>query len=990
MSVEKAGLTPGQIYQKAYQRFNQLDAGDGAQDGKINLCVLNKAGETSSVAPFDRDGSNSIHFHEYALGTVNPSALGQSGTAVSENITVIVETLERAKWGEEQIDEFLQIIFQGAGENLTEVLDETAQCISILAKRSLEIFPKVEVANLSLTEHILSPSKADTPQGRLEQLLTILSTACGITVLARQEQMAGQALEQTMAAIFGKTSCAVFLIKPVHGMQNRRLLAALLEGSHSVFNGIAPQEFVDKLNSLDENTCCFLAQAALTGKFESLQDLEDWAQELVGCDMASDDGLIPLLWSDLIKDEKEISAWRNIFSSLSPFQKEVFTSLLQQNAIANIDEARAILLILSPDDLQEELGDLGLSVNNWFELSDLNVREKEAYEKLRLASSAKERTAIIARFNARDISREEGYSAGDGVYATTINWTKVAELLNYKAGISLEAEFAPLLIEAARQLPLSASLDQVKVFFKKVPDQYILSQLLAGEKTKEKLLHWADLYWKEIRPMLGHVFLQTDKLEYGSRLRGQLSRQGMEFGRAVSTADKPSFIAAIDVVDFNTLEARSIPAHFAVLGSNRILVTLCDRAYYQSFIMNPDNPRSFREFIRTNLGEADDPSQAYFVCYFPKIQLSRAGQSYTVSTNYQTTEGNPEILFGKTSSSTASGGPNAEDQKTALSLFMQALEEEDFYLDESGAFFQDHLSDSLLGRIAQEEYLEFEEIFELMQIMDTGRAKVILCNVFGISDEDYACYTEELEMVLRDASAAQEQMSREEFLLRALEICDGRAMLASILAYNVLYETREVLLERYPAAFYIEPGQQDPVGAIYHYYGTFFGAYAVQKCLVERYYSDPNYAEQIDQQVEEIKAKIQINPQSQTIEGVTDLELLLYIQYRLLQEQDAEMREILTLAGIFKEEVFEDADTTQEVFSDVMGMSAGHALHEAVYGVELTRRGATFSLSDNYRDAFVAMLTKKVDAGAEIGLTDTYLIADMLGLSLRVILSALF
>ena len=73
-----------------------------------------------------------------------------------------------------------------------------------------------------------------------------------------------------------------------------------------------------------------------------------------------------------------------------------------------------------------------------------------------------------------------------------------------------------------------------------------------------------------------------------------------------------------------------------------------------------------------------------------------------------------------------------------------------------------------------------------------------------------------------------------------------------------------------------------------------------------------------------------------TLEKTDFVKLLKFIQLRLIQTGNTSAVEILSLAGIGKEEVKEDEETSRETFYDFEGMMSGHSFFATSHDITLT------------------------------------------------------
>jgi len=428
--------------------------------------------------------------------------------------------------------------------------------------------------------------------------------------------------------------------------------------------------------------------------------------------------------------------------------------------------------------------------------------------------------------------------------------------------------------------------------------------------------------WETLGSDLGHIIYGEDKADYDNLLGSNLTREGMD-----------SFSAPFMVVDLNNMERRTYAAAVRVIDENRVLYTVNVGGVLKAGVVNPKDTSTSKFFLRQAFPQDDQ----YLLCYFPKVSLTDEG--WQVQAKYEKRDRYYENLLGK---------DDFENNLTpAVDNFMRAFAKEDQFKQESYAAFQKLVTPDLLQKLRSEPALDVQGILDLMLVMADSRCREEAPAIFGISSAEYASYEEKILQFLEEAK----NLSREEFLVEAIKICDGRAALAAVIAYNTLLPLGEIgnnaLFTRYPRAFRMLEDMQDQAGSIYHYYGTFFAAYSLQRWLVDRYHQDGKFASTIDKWGTRLqKGNGTANLDTATLSEYYDLLLIAQFQYLSVGGSDA--KEIMSLAGIFFEEVYEDRELSKETHEDIRGMSAGHAFYELVSGNKLVEEAS-------WRKVFVNM-----------------------------------
>lgn len=471
---------------------------------------------------------------------------------------------------------------------------------------------------------------------------------------------------------------------------------------------------------------------------------------------------------------------------------------------------------------------------------------------------------------------------------------------------------------------------------------FSLAQLTSAVAEHPYLQAFIQENWRDLRPFFGPLFYQDAKYLYHYALGQELQEQGIAFNETFSGG---GFSAPVRIIDLNNLTDETYPAHFSYLAPHRVMVSVRSGEEEKVGFYNIYDTSSVKYCWRKLFAER--PGKAYLLAYYPHIEEAADG-GLRVNMNYTVNEGLAENLIGRNDFEGNLG--------KALWRFETAFAGEDQYLEGEKAELEELLTPELTEKIRQEPPLDYNDIYRLMLVMQNTSCEDEVREIFSISDQDYSGYETRIEEILETGQG----MSPAAFLIRAAEACDGRITLAALISYNLLFRKGQTvynsLFVRYPSAFQLEENLQDQAGAVYHFMGCFFSAYALQNSLVHKYYAEPEFRAEIDREIESLQEKVEIDYSSGEIDGISEYGLLLLLQLRALKEDRPGQRELMTMAGIFYEEVIEDREITREVEFDFRGMAAGHAMYEIISGETLTRQGEWLSYNDNRRESFTNLL----------------------------------
>ena len=796
------------------------------------------------------------------------------------------------------------------------------------------------------------------------------------------------------------------------------LLIDSFEGNHFVIepkvspnNASSIADFLNVLRPLKGWGQLEFFSALLDKDLVTLSNIEGWVSYTATMNPESQvtkDLALSLL--NHTTDPEELRAWVNALDFLqSPDQAEVVQGLINpynrivtspeqltewQDAIRLVkryDDAEKInteitrRAIRTPKDIENALSgsqrvrQAAQRSLVYVEDISFSATETRVYQHLHeMIDSGQDASAIldyIASMNQTDVSFANGYRGEQSVLDGTLNFGEILDRL-YKTFPDLDDRLTPELESRLDSLvnnsgQIIGSEAEVRAFFKSIPNRQIMDRLLSNDSYKEKIGVLLGEYWAQVRPFAGHIFYGEDKVDYSSHLSQDLQAAGRPWSQEIdfTTTDAngipiDSFDCSIMYVDLNTMERHEIPLTVDVFGGDRQLVRLtATQEFYktqsiETDIINPNEPNLMKSYLESLIRR----DSRYHVFYYPKVSISQDGTSYQVNMDYDSVEGSPENLLRKTFPK-GEACASSPDTQIAMDNFSEAFEMEDQYYEEALEVFSDMPETVRLGA-ESEPYMEVEELFDIMHTMHSQSCETdAFLSAFEISRDEYQAYKDGIYHILE----TETNMTPAEFLMKAIEVCDGRPMLASATCFNILREEGETssnnLKILYPNAFADLPGVIDEAGSIYHFMGCFFGSYSVQRCLVDRYYTDSSFQASIDQQLEDYKSRFSIDLSTGETSGLNEVEMSLMIQYDFLRGGNIHMKEVLALGGVFDEEVREDQDTSQEVFYDFRGMAAGHAFYEATSGTSLSRNDNWNPLdnNDNRRRMFVELLRGYVD-----------------------------
>lgn len=591
---------------------------------------------------------------------------------------------------------------------------------------------------------------------------------------------------------------------------------------------------------------------------------------------------------------------------------------------------------------------------------DLSPEEKNILGELENAlrtSGLEGVLSLVRQHREETLAREIAYSGSDDVLADQLNWNEVFGVLFTKHPM-LKEQIVEELTEQLKGTDFENDREAYRQILKSIPCRQVLDELRMAEDLglDEKLPE----LWRDARELFGEISQGGDKIDYAQQLRAALAAQNISWDQTF--AARP-FYVPITFVDLNTMETQTDLGMVIPLpeeGKYILAIRNHSTGLWEGRVLSAEgSTNTLKNFWRKNVFNGDIDS--YFLAYFPKIQLDNG--SMAVNIEYEAPEGTYEHFCGK-----LAGLKDEENYQKALGKYQQAFASEEQYFAEQMEEFGEHMPEGLAAKARNEELPAFDDLMGLITKMDSSGAEEQIKQIFNLSDEEFAHYQKEIEDILLEIEGKANRgesytpLSPAAFLLKAIEKCEGNALKAAALTYSLLFKrsgqcSTGNLTAVYPNAFDWESiDAADKSGAVYHFMGTFFAAYGVQACLVRRYYTETPFRQEVDSRREQLLKVLTTGGELDFNDEEQQTRLLTLTQYLLLSKGDAHQKEVFTLAGIFKEEVAEDQDTSNEVFHDFRGMAAGHAFYQLVWGENFTENGAWFSLNDDRRDAFVGLL----------------------------------
>jgi hypothetical protein len=593
--------------------------------------------------------------------------------------------------------------------------------------------------------------------------------------------------------------------------------------------------------------------------------------------------------------------------------------------------------------------------------ADLNPAESKLLAELEAArhNGVDAVLGVVYEHKKETLPREIAYPGDDQTLASQVNWNEIAGVL-----FTNHPELREKIIERLEEKLAAADPENKPDEFKKIllsiPCREVLDLVLYDKADNIEPL------WREARPLFGHITQGGDKLDYATHLQAALDAQGVAWNEAVPSQAVYVPMTFVDLNDTSTKTSTGLIIPLPEEGKHVLLIENPDEGIWEGRILSSQSSATmlkafWRRRINTSISDA-----SYFLAYYPKVHVS--GDNMTINLEYDSHEKIYEHFCGK-----ITGAQDTEKYQKALAKFEEAYANEDVYFAEQMGELQSHLSGDLVDKVKQEELPTIDDLIALIYKMDDIGGEEHIKESLGVTNEEFQKYENEVAGILAEieakANAGQsyEPLSPAAFLAKAIEKCDGRALVAAAISYSFLYKqsgnsSGGNLTTVYPHAFDWEGiDASDKSGAVYHFMGTFFSSYGVQTCLVHRYYTDKDFQVSADKRRDELldffakTDSLDFNDQDQQVK------LLSLTQYMLLGKGNIHQKEIFTLSGIFKEEVQEDQDTSNEVFYDTRGMAAGHAFYQMVWGETLTTKGEWTTLNDNRRNAVVDLLANSAN-----------------------------
>ncbi|MFH1618033.1 MAG: hypothetical protein ABIB65_05635, partial [Candidatus Margulisiibacteriota bacterium] len=757
MSVTAPKITPHIQAFKSYYKLNEAD-------------LRPKPG--SKPDPRDLNNDGKISLFEFVDSTVEVSKLNQTGKLVNETIEKLHRAAMSSGWTEEEFESLLTIIFEGCGNDLADILTELDNYNNYSENNALFKTIKngafiVKGKSLPLLNLVLNKGSQKDPELTMCQTMTIISSVSGLLC---HLNFANKAENDFFDYLFKILASTIPVIK---GHKNRTLFCSLLEKNAAIFTPEKIEAWLKAINDISGETCNHLI--SVSKKINSIEDLEKWKKclEAIKIDeKGAEEELALILVADTIKTPADATKGAALFRSLSQYQKSCLVSLCQQSTFESLEEARSMLSPLE-DSAFNANSELYLSEDLFIpaSLKDMTEKEQKAFQTLKpLFDSGTPASLILKRICSmrKEVSKKEAYDGRQSVIADTINWDRVLSLLFFNHCLTFELKDE--LVNSGNSIKKDAPYEQVEEFYKLIPSRQMFREIYEDNpELAKKFDYWQKKHWQKIRMMTGHIFLGDDKTQYHYSLKNSLARQNILLETPINN---DGFYASLEVVNLNTMQKEVMPAYYRVLSPSKVMVAFKRNEVVDAFVYNPSNPRSLRETMRIKFGEADD-ADTYLIYYMPKIEAD-SNSTFSVSTNYENIEDTPEIFIGKAVKSKSS---SLETNK-AVALFVNAFLKEDELVAASRAFYKNALTPALKEGIKKEENINIEDIISLMKVMDSGTCESKACQILGISTKEYKQLEAQIQAILKN----YKDLSQEEFLLKAIEICKGRVMLASIIS----------------------------------------------------------------------------------------------------------------------------------------------------------------------------------------------------------------
>lgn len=936
-----------EIYYKAVANFGKLDAQDGQTDDSISLQK-----EGKKYAKADLDGDKKVSLGEFVIFEL------QRDPALAQQFIYFRKVALAAKWDEAKINLFIGMLFDGAGDGILAVMQEINSYLYFDEKWGIRTLFRIgaleykdkqgqQVNYLNLIK--ASPESANKKIVYLMNLVALVSGHYQSYMIDGDNELA----RKKLISLLGKIGEF-----PLESRQQRRLLWA--------------------------SVSCYSREGM------GLEIFGSWQKEIAGASFAREQDGDFVFWAiavKLVKTPAQLKELLALIKDLPAWKTDILTKLLRSKAIKSLDELKEIASLLNENDSGNVIG-----VANY----DGTL------------PSVKEAGIILALINY--LQQKEGDAAKKALaYIGQINdeavrWEVVLQYTARGMGIQRYELESILLGELEKEIPKEdAGLSEISAFLKKIPTCSLYEMVEGLDSYAGKKSQWVKKYPDKIPALLAHVFMQDEKNNYSAVMSTNLEAQGITMGEPT---DKKSFKALIEIIDYNQMTTYKMDAKYYMLGKNRALVSVDVFGKQIYKIIDPNNTAEMRQLTEDiyAIEFPDlDKNEYYAAGYFPRITFGDNNQ-HSVTVDY---------IAGKEPNKAGEKKTSKDPLSEAYKVFTGLFQKEGAMIQEETGIWESLLpKESLQVYLWNESPIARENLNAIIEIMGNQGAFATTLETFSISEQTYQKYVQGILDLLAQASQGRWQLTREEFLLKAIEVCDGNVMLASVVAYNVLWERKWTFLKEYPDAF-STAGLDDPVtgldnagGAIYHFYGLFFAAYAVQVSIVDRYQNDEQFRQEIDAEASAFQKNIKLEGNKVVFEitinkttypvkidlltqklefpaGITKgqknlllFEMLLYLQYQMMRKDGGNGREIISLFGTFYEQMIEDGGDAEDFPGDFKGMAAGQAFFQMVHGKEL-------EIKDDNRAVIVRFLGKYVGANSQFNIGDAMALLDLLAPDLK-------
>lgn len=410
--------------------------------------------------------------------------------------------------------------------------------------------------------------------------------------------------------------------------------------------------------------------------------------------------------------------------------------------------------------------------------------------------------------------------------------------------------------------------DQIFAFFHAIPNLEVFSKI---KKQKKGIINVIlGHYWQEIRPMLGHLIFNEGREDYYQRVQADLEEQNIPFDQEIECVPGQEIKTHLTVFDLNKMKRTRYPLVIKMKADNTMVWYVKDKKGQVIIkIVNPRKSSNYRMLIKDALLDDRLNRETYLLCYFPKVTFSPG--KMRMNMEYE----DRENFIGKAIKTTG-------DIYKALDQFKETYKDEEAIRKESRGEIEKHAKILTLSKTKEAPKIELKELLKIIYTMDAKNIDPItIAARFDFDIEKIHEYQRKIEQILE----TERHMTRIDFGMKVIEACEGNAEIGLLLAYYQLYKLglseHNILFDKYPDAFQKIEGQKNPESIIYHFCGCIFGGFALQRLLVDRYYTDPDFQQKTNARFQSLQNRLEfeysiINPQKPT--GLNEHEMLELVQ----------------------------------------------------------------------------------------------------------------